>query len=101
MAGVFLARSDRELQFSPAWEGECLVFDRLSTDLFAVPEIARPMLEALQRCGPLDARLMLIELSGGDATPDAEAEANIDSLLLEFQACGLVEPLCVDCCGPD
>lgn len=101
MAEVFLLRTDRELQFSPAWGGECLVFDRLTTDLFVVPEIGRPILEALQQCGALDARMLLAELSEGDTTPDPEAEANINNLLVEFQTCGLVEPLCVDCCGPD
>ncbi len=101
MADVFLTRGDRELQFSAVWDGECLVFDRLTTDLFVVPEIGRSMLVALQQCGPLDARMLLAELSGDDATPDPEAEATIDNLLVEFQTCGLVEPLCVDCCGPD
>lgn len=101
MGGAYVARDDRELRFSPTWEGQCLVFDRLTTDLFVVPEFGRPILEALQLCGPLDARMLLAELSGGDSTPDPEAEAAIDNLLLEFQACGLVEPLCVDCCGPD
>ena len=77
------------------------MFDRLTTDLFVVPEVGRSVLEALQHSGPLDARMLLVELSGGDATPDPEAEATIDNLLVEFQTCGLVEPLCVDCCGPD
>lgn len=101
MPGVFLAREDRELQFSPAWDGECLVFDRMTTDLFVVPEIGHSVLVALEQCGPLDARMLLAELSDGDVTPDPELEARIDKLLLEFQTCGLVEPLCVDCCGPD
>lgn len=101
MAAVFLARTDRSLLFSPDWDGGCLVFDRLTTDLFVVPEIGRPLLEALLQGGPMDARMLLAELSGGDATPDADSEAQIDRLLLELQASGLVEELCVDCCGPD
>lgn len=101
MPGVFLSRGDRDLQFSPAWDGECLVFDRLTTDLFVVPEIGRPLLEALRQGGPMDAQMLCAELAIGDKTPDAEDEAAIDNLLLEFETCGLVETLCVDCCGPD
>ena len=101
MSSAFLAREDRELQFSPAWEGECLVFDRLTTDLFVLPEIGRSILDALRLCGPMDARMLVAELGIGASFPDTECEAAIDNMLLEFQTCGLVEPLCVDCCGPD
>ncbi len=78
-----------------------MVFDRSTTDLFVVPEIGRPLLEALLQGGPMDARMLLVELSDGDTTPDPDSEAQIDRMLLELQASGLVEELCVDCCGPD
>ena len=101
MPGAYLAREDRQLQFSQSWDGECLVFDRLTTDLFVLPEIGRPILDALNTGGPMDARMLVAELGIGDGLQDAEYEAAVDRMLVEFQACGLIELLCVDCCGPD
>ena len=101
MSDVFVVREDRDLLFSPAWDGECLVFDRLTTDLFVLPELSHLILEALRDQGPMDAGMLVVELDLTDANPDPECEAAVDRMLLEFQACGLVEPLCVDCCGPD
>ena len=101
MAGAFIVREDRELRFSPAWEGECLVFDRLSTDLFVLPEIGQTILDTLRKGGPMDASMLVTELGIGETDSDTECEAAIHRILLEFDSCGLIELLCVDCCGPD
>lgn len=101
MSDAFVARGDRELQYSPTWDGECLVFDRLTTDLFVLPEIGRAILESLNRGGAMDARMLVAELGIGDSNSDQDCHAGVDRMLLEFQACGLIEPLCVDCCGPE
>lgn len=101
MSGAFVVRDDRELQFSPLWDGECLVFDRLSTDLFVLPEIGQTILDALHKGGPMDASMLVAELGIGESDSDAECEAAIQRMLLEFDSCGLIELLCVDCCGPD
>lgn len=101
MTSAFAARDGCDLRFSPDWDGECLVFDRLTTDLFVVPELGRSLLESLQQGGPMDAQMLLDEMAGAVESVDAEGIVVIEGMLREFESCGLVEPFCVDCCGPD
>ena len=108
---VYATPHHQDLRFALESEGECLVFDRLTNDLFVVPQLGRAVLETLQRGGPMDARMLLDELAGrdsdvsADADADAEAEAErvakIEGVLREFESYGLIEPFRVDCCGPD
>ena len=107
VSSVYATPHDQDLRFALESEGECLVFDRLTNDLFVVPQIGRSLLETLQRGGPMDARMLLDELAGRDsdvnahADADAERVAQIEDLLREFESYGLIEPFRVDCCGPD
>lgn len=105
VSSVYATPHDQDLRFALESEGECLVFDRLTNDLFVVPQIGRSLLETLQRGGPMDARMLLDELAGRDsdvnAHADAERVAQIEGLLREFESYGLIEPFRVDCCGPD
>lgn len=101
MSSVFAARDDRDLRFTQEWDGQCLAFDRRTSDLFVVPEVGRRLLNALRQGGPMDARMLLDEMASGDPATDRDSVEVIERVLSEFESCGLIEPFCVDCCGPD
>lgn len=103
VSSVYATPHHQDLRFALESEGECLVFDRLTNDLFVVPHLGRAVLETLQRGGPMDARMLLDELAGRDSDADADAErvTQIEGVLREFESFGLIEPFRVDCCGPD
>jgi len=98
---VFALRADRSLRFSNDWDGECLAFDRLSSDLFVVPEVGRQVLERLAQVGPMDGKTLLSEIFGAEGSDDEGGAEAIESLLREFTTCALIEPFCADCCGSD
>ena len=104
-SSVYAVRNDQDLRFALESEGECLVFDRLTNDLFVVPQVGRALLETLRRGGPMDAHMLLGELAGAEsdvnAIADAERVTEIEGVLREFESYGLIEPFSVDCCGPD
>ena len=101
MSEVYVAGADRELRFSPEWDGESLVFDTRTSDLFVLSTPSRLILEALLEDGALDVPSLMRIICDDPADGDTELEAKVDDLLVQLADCRLVEPLCVDCCGSE
>lgn len=92
--------AERELRFSPVWDGEGLVYDARLGDVFVVPALGREVLCALQAQGPMDTEELAL-LGQGNPDGDAAASAaSLQELLGSFEANRLIERFNAGCCGP-
>ena len=101
MSNAYVLQQGREFRFSPNWDVESLVFDTNTSDLYVLPALGRFILECLQESGAMDAQSLTNSVCNDSSVVGLENLEMVSEMLIQLTNCQLVEPLCVDCCGPN